>query len=363
MKVWIVSAITIGVCAYFYLGRWSPETEGREPQASFSHKRKSHALPRPRIKSPQIETSKAGEIAINDHTDIQSLLDNMKPGESVTLKGSAKLTTPLYARVPNVTLKGQLAKLDGSGLKNAFVIQADGVTLDGFQITGADGDVLVQEEPHQGTYLKNLVVSGSKTDDCVQLKYCFHCTIENIYAHDCWSDGISVAYSEKIKLINNRIRRSSSEFGYLYIYETDDILISGLQVTQSGSNSRRNHRGSGLFFWKTTGPLILHNVLLGDNIFSTQGAAIRYGSLRDPTRLLISWSVIKNNVGNLLKVEDSARQELEIWKSTFVRAGRDTSSLQSLQCSIEDSNIDGYSFLLNCHDNGGNYWKLAESKP
>jgi hypothetical protein len=158
------------------------------------------------------------------------------------------------------------AIIDGSvhNLNNIVLIDADNVTVNGFEVKSGTGDLVYQENVHSGTIVKHCIVHDGNGDDGVQLKNCTNAILEYDYVCDIAfpGDALSIAdNSTNGKIRHNEAYNISSANAAIYVYgseytEITSNLIYG--VTQNSGIRLGNKHGTDA---GGTGGLIKDNII------------------------------------------------------------------------------------------------------
>jgi hypothetical protein len=205
-------------------------------------------------------------------------------------------------------------------LLNIIEIDADNVTINGFEIKSGSADLIYQTNAHSGTVVKYCIVHDGNGDDGIQLKQCTNGTLEYNYVYDIASpgDALSIAdNSTDCKILCNEARDIATANAAIHSYGSDNLEIVGNLVDDV---TQGNNKG---------------------------GIGIRIGNKNgnDSNR---SGGLIKDNV-----ISNVAKTGIEIMTSHVVIDGNDISQCESddggifLGYSITDITIRGN----NIHDN------------
>lgn len=194
------------------------------------------------------ETVNGDVIVIQDSDNYNEGTITINKG--ITLKGKPGFPKPL---------------IDGGGsLSSAIIIDADNVRLENLRVANATGDIIKQNNPHSGTMITDLEAYNSTGDECIQLKKCTNCMINNVVAHDCVGGGLNISdNSSSSSIVNSEVyNSSSSNWGVIYLYNSSGITISNNYVHDNSSNI-------GIYLSKLLGNNIVSRNTIEDNSFVT----------------------------------------------------------------------------------------------
>jgi hypothetical protein len=164
--------------------------------------------------------------------------ENLIVNKAITLNGAKQGVDPRPSASSTRTIGG----LDESiivAAKNVIVvnIQADDVIINGFQITQSGGsgtaDAVKAITSQNNIDFKNNIVANS-TDEGIQLEAGNNNSIHNNYIFNPIGDGITMSSGNIIplkgngqKILNNDISGSTSAYGSIYLYGTQNVEVAG----------------------------------------------------------------------------------------------------------------------------------------
>ena len=143
------------------------------------------------------------------------------------------------------------AIVDGSAtLGNIFLVDADNIIINGFEIKNGTSDLVRQNSSYTGTTVKYNIVHQALGDEGIQLSHCTDGLIEYNHVYDTEGDGVNYASSQDSILQYNEIHDVGSEHGAIYIYSSTEITMQYndlYEVTHSskGHGIRYGRGGSG----------------------------------------------------------------------------------------------------------------------
>jgi len=181
--------------------------------------------------------------------DIGAAIAAAAPGDVICL--SAGAYTPAATLVINkaLTLQGPQSGIDprpsagsarvpggpaeaiitgGGTLGTLISIESGDVSLDGFEIANATGDMIAS--PVGGNVsnvaLRNLIIHDATGDEGMQIRDCDTCFIEYNYIYDTFGDGINVCCDSVNVLVQfNELKGIDSENAALYVYGATETTL------------------------------------------------------------------------------------------------------------------------------------------
>jgi len=171
--------------------------------------------------------------------------------EAVTINKSVKLLGA-QANVDPRPSQGSARVVGGSdetivvAQKNSqvFKIAADDVTINGFQVTQAGGvgaaDAIKASSSQSNLTVRNNIVANA-TDEAIQLEAGDTHLVTLNYIKNPVGDGITLSTydpiygGDNLRIINNDISGSTSAFGSIYLYGTDNVTIRGNVIDTKAS--------------------------------------------------------------------------------------------------------------------------------
>ncbi len=256
---------------------------------------------------------------------LQGLLDG-----SLTTAGPLNVTmtgdpnNPLALSVPLIISRSDVnivvspsgtITLDGSNvidpatgqlISNIVEVSGSNVTLDGINVVSGQVDLITQPGgATSGVVLRNLVLHDAVTDDCINLRDCTDCLIENVQAYRCFKKGLQLTGVTNITVRNVIIGvgdenagpitcnaddttnttcmfGSNSPRAFVEIFKSNGGLIDGLTIyasrsgaagTGSSAPDGSNTFGNGILMLQNTGNFTLRNVTIHDSAL----APVAYG--------------------------------------------------------------------------------------
>jgi parallel beta-helix repeat protein len=190
-----------------------------------------------------------------DYTTIQAAIDAASPGDvinvaagtyteniiidkALTLNGAQSGVDPRPSVSSLRTIGGANESIIVAAISLIVVeIQADGVTIDGFQITQSGGsgkaDAVKAITSRSNIEFKNNIVANV-TDEGIQLEAGNNYSIHNNFISNPIGDGITLSSYDVSplkgndqKILNNDISGSTSAYGSIYLYGTQNVEVAG----------------------------------------------------------------------------------------------------------------------------------------
>lgn len=204
---------------------------------------------------------------------------------------------------------------DGS-IDRVILIESDDVTLSDLEMRNGTGDVIRQSGAYTRTVITGTIVHDCG-DECIQLKKCTNCLIENVTVYDAAQDGLSIAEESRNSTIRNcEVYSTSSENAAIYIYDSYSMTVESTYLHD-------NQAANGIGFYKNysgthtiANNLIVHNEWQsGSHCYDeADGNAIWIYKPRDPSTYTVRHNTLDDNrpanvcakPGNAIYVKKSA---------------------------------------------------------
>ncbi len=183
---------------------------------------------------------------LSDNAKIGQALDIVTDGGNIYV-ASGTYNEDLTINTANIKLYGAMAGIDGNDASRGvgeslltphspgIVVNADGVTVDGFAITGADNGIEVLSADN--VTLKNNVITFSTLN------------------------GIYVTGSNTVSINGNKI--DGTDYDGIYALTNTGLNIAGNTILNSGLAGIPNERGNGILLSHTSGSTITGNDITG----------------------------------------------------------------------------------------------------
>jgi parallel beta-helix repeat protein len=193
-------------------------------------------------------------------TPIQSAVNNATSGDTIIVAvGTYNPTSTIVINKDNLVLQGPQANVDprpsqgstrtagsaseavidgtDSTLGNIILVDADNVTINGFEIKSGTGDMIYQGNPHTGTVVKYNIIHDGLGDEGVQLKKCTGGVLEYNYVFEIADkgDGLNIADTSSYGVIRyNEVAGIHGENAAIYTYGSEHMQIISNLVRDSG---------------------------------------------------------------------------------------------------------------------------------
>jgi hypothetical protein len=255
-------------------------------------------------------------------TEIQAALGTLQNLLDGTLNTSGPLNivmtgdpnNPLALEVPLIITRSDVnivvapsgtITLDGSGvldpvtgqpISNIVEISGSNVSLDGINVVNGQVDLITQPGgATSGLVLRNLVLHDAVTDDCINLRDCTDCLIENVRAYRCFKKGLQLTGVTNITVRNVTIGYdepvttaiacdpetddscgfgSNSPRAFVEIFKSHGGWIDGLTINSSRAGSvgagqdapdGTSAFGNGILLNQSSGNFTIKNVSIHDS--------------------------------------------------------------------------------------------------
>jgi len=200
-----------------------------------------------------IGCAQAATIYVPDnYTKIQWAVDNATAGDTIIVRDgiyyesitvSKQLTIKSENGSANCIVKG--------GGSDVFTLEADGIRIEGFTITGGNDDGIYLNYSNNNTIINNNI--SSNEDDGIYLRYSNNNSISNnnISSNDC--DGIDLYKSNNNIISNNNIRSNDNDGIALYSSNNNILNNSisnnwcGIHLCKSNNNISNNNISSNYY--------------------------------------------------------------------------------------------------------------------
>jgi hypothetical protein len=281
---------------------------------------------------------------------LQDLLDGSLPtGGPLNVVFTGDPENPLALEVPLIISRSDVSiavvpagtiTLDGSGvidpetgnpIPNIVEVSGSNVTLDGINVVNGQVDLIVQPGgATSGVQLKNLVLHDAVTDDCINLRDCTDCLIENVQAYRCFKKGLQLTGVTNITLRNVTIGvgpedagpiscnpdvdpggtcqfGSNSPRAFVEIFKSTGGTIDGLTIyasrageagTGQGAPNGTSAFGNGIMLNQSSGNFTIKNVTIVDSAVApgkTPHGAISIWNHATASTISIENALIENN--------------------------------------------------------------------
>lgn len=184
-----------------------------------------------------------------DYPTIQEGIDNVDPGGTVYVEAGLYTPAAAITITKPVTILGPQANVDprpicsttrtpgdpsteaivdgGGALPNIFIIQADDVTINGFEVRNGNGDLIYSPLPIKFRPIVSYnIVHNSLTDEGIQLRAIRDGLITYNHVYDTAGDAINVCCGSTNNTISyNEVNNIRSDNAALYFYEASDFII------------------------------------------------------------------------------------------------------------------------------------------
>lgn len=232
--------------------------------------------------------------------DLTDLVTSSDGGKIIQLTGGELDTTEPIVISKSVSIVGDRTNrfpIKGNGaFDTVFVINADNVTLDGLDISGGVGDLVVTEGAHSGIVLKRVVVHGSTGGSCVRLQDCTNCKIQGVVAYNCADEGMSFVGGDGLRVEGSSVTGSKSDGGAINITMSNNVTLIGNKVSENTSDH-------GIKIDKCGGSIFLGGNEIASNAYTSKNAAeafksgiFLYKSLTD-TSIDVANNLLEDNQG------------------------------------------------------------------
>jgi len=188
------------------------------------------------------------------------------------------------------------AIIDGGGMYRIIKIEANDVIVDGVVVRNGTGDLIRQSDSYSGTTVRNTIVHDALDDEGIQLANATGGLIEHNYVFDVAQDGLNFADSTDSEILNNEVAGSNSENGAIFVYDSENITISGNYVHDTTANN-------GIKLYTNTGDITVRNNLIVNNSWKIKSkhrdysgnGILGYKATAAGSTLTIEHNTISNN--------------------------------------------------------------------
>ena len=230
-------------------------------------------------------SANAATITVNasgggDYSRIQDAIDNANNGDTILVSGGATTTLTYYENVnvnKQLNLRGiSNPVVDAGGSGSAITLAANGISLEGFTVTGS-GYYAYTEAGIKVTSSNNTLIGN------------------NVYSNN--NDGISLGYSSNNAMSNNTASNNNR----------CGILLGGSSNNTLTGNSASNNKGSGIHMYDSS-----KNKLKGNNASNNQEG--------------ISLSLSNNNILTGNNASNNNSEGIFLWDSNNNTLSRNNAS-------------------------------------
>ena len=256
-----------------------------------------------------------------DTAGLQDLIDHAAAGSvfELTADNPFIVDQTLVITTDNITLfapPGSVSLL-GSGtppdLVNLIRIEASDVTLDGLEVANGSGDLIKQDSHRSDISLRNMVVRDSTGDECIQLKKCTDCLMEDIWVYNCAQDGLNFYDGVNVAIKNAVVGcdpaedwceyGSNSINANVWLDSNNGVTVDNLTIFSS-SYGGSGTGGYGFLLSNNSGPATVSNLYIHDNDVKLGGYLLGIVGHASEDHISLDNVTVEENVGIALDLRE-----------------------------------------------------------